>query len=243
MARHDGHDERGAGARRAPRPRQQGAEAEARAEGEGHRRRRPAQDRGQAVEDVLALRPLGPRRAGVRGLGEQDRDPRQIEQRGQPVGQGGIAQHRAAVGAGPPHRDERRDRPHAEEQPPVVGVGEQRERDREGGQPGAPALDEDDGEGRRHHRREQGDEGVHPRLLRVVGQEGIERRQHRGDPGGAVAEQGARAQPRGGHGQQREGDRQPVRLGLAAAEHAHPQLEQQVVQRRRSVLAQDAGDG
>ena len=123
-----------------------------------------------------------------------------------------------------------------------MGVGDQRQRDREDGQPRAPALDEGHDEGRRHDRREQGDEGVHPRLLRVVGQERVDRRQQRRDPGRAIAEEGAPAQPGGRHGEDREGDGERVRVGLAAAEDAHPQLEDQVVQRRRAVLAQDARD-
>ena len=134
---------------------------------------------GEAVEDALERRPLRPRRAGVPGLREQDRQPRQVEHRGEPVGEQRVAHHRAPVGAGVPDGHQRRHRPDGEEQPPVVGVGEQRQRHREDGQPRAPALDEGDDEGRRHDHREQGDERVHPRLLRVVGQERVDRRQQR----------------------------------------------------------------
>ena len=123
-----------------------------------------------------------------------------------------------------------------------MGVGDERQRHGEDGQPRAPALDEGHDEGRRHDRREQGDEGVHPRLLRVVGQERVDRGQQRRDPGRAVAEERAPPQPGGRDGEDREGDGERVRVGLAAAEDAHPQLEDQVVQRRRAVLAQDGGD-
>ena len=97
---------------------------------------------------------------------------------------------------------------------------------REDGQPRAPAA------GRRRATkvavatsREQGDERVHPRLLRVVGQERVERGQQRRDPGRALAEERARRPARrpGPSAARRPATARGCRAS-PLAEHAHPEL-------------------
>jgi hypothetical protein len=90
--------------------------------------------------------------------------------------------------------------------------------------------------------REQRDERVHPRLLRVVRQEGVRRGQGGGDPARARAEHAAAGPERRGQGEHGEDDGQRVGLHLAVADQLHPAVQEQVVQRRRAVEAQDAGD-
>ena len=149
-AAHDGHDERGAGPRRAPRPRQQRAEAEARAEGRSAiAGAAPPRTVVRPLRMSWPVGALGPRRAGVRRLGEQDRDPRQIEQRRSgrrprapsrsTARRSALARHSRA--RAPPTV------PAAEEQPPVVGVDRAaRARPRRRAASARRPLDEDDGE-------------------------------------------------------------------------------------------------
>ena len=133
-------------------------------------------------------------------------------------------------------------RPGHEEEAPVVRVEQQDEREREHGQVAAAAEREGVEEGGGRDEPEEDDEGVHPRLLRIDRQEGVEGREDRGDPPRARAEE-APAGPEGdGNRDERDDERERVRGALGRPEDVHPDVEQEVVERGRAVLLEDAGD-
>ena len=129
-----------------------------------------------------------------------------------------------------------------DEQPPVVREREEHGEDRERRQEPAVAQDERVDEARHRQEAQERRQRVHARLLRVVREERVQRRDDRRHPARPPPGQGATGPQRGGDRQQREGDRQAVRLALAVAEDRDPDVQQQVVQRRRAVQAQDRRD-
>ena len=122
-------------------------------------------------------------------------------------------------------------------------VDHERERRDECERPRAPAAEDTFDVRVRRNEREERLELVHARLLRVVGEERLERGEHRAEKRRrAVAEE--RTPGRVGERYAREPDheRQRVRRTLGVAERAHPEAEQHVVGGRRAVLAQQARD-
>ena len=235
----------GAGARVAPRQQRQDAAAGREEHGHlgdlpedpcGHRDERPERGR------------VRPRRARVCGLVERVRYPGRVEQDHAAVGQQpGVEQPPALGPAGAPQQHEPGDAGRrAEEERPVVGVEHRGEREGEpdrrpppgglgvGGESLQPA-------GRADHP-EQRDERVHAPLLRVLREERVAGGQHRRDPCGATAEQRPTGPERDRHAEQGEQHREAVHALLRVAREREPEVQQQVVQRRRAVLAQHARD-
>ena len=163
-------------------------------------------------------------------LEEERRQPREVEEQRRCAGDGGLAPVLA-------REEEGRDgEPGTEEERPVVRVQQEVERQHEQRQV-APATEHDTVRIRRgRDDREARRQRVHPRLLAVVGEEGVDRRQRCGDPAGGAPEERLR-RPVGERGAgDRRDERQRVRRALAVAEPADPHVEEQVVERRRTVL-------
>ena len=89
------------------------------------------------------------------------------------------------------------------------------------------------------HEREERLELVHARLLRVVGEERVERREQRAGEPGHAAEDRAPGEERGRDAGEPEAKRKGVRRGLAVSEQPHPDPEQHVVGGRRAVLTEE----
>jgi hypothetical protein len=168
-------------------------------------------------------------------VGER-RQPGRVEDGGDRCGERG----------GPPavtYRDNRHDgEREREEEPPVVRVEQSRERDAEQRQEPPPAEDDavdiraDDDE------RERRDQRVHPRLLGVVGEERIDCGEGGADPARQAPEERTPDPVRERDAREREVERERVRRALAVTEPADPNVQQQVVQRRRAVLTEQVRD-
>ena len=186
--------------------------------------------------------PVRPRGAGVGGLVEQRRHPGREEQRGPAEGEHAVAHQRATVRADGDEREPGQPRGQDEERAPRVRVQRQREEQPEGRHVGAPAQHEGAQEGAAHEHAQQEQERVHPRLVGVEADVGVERHQSGGDEAGPRAE-GRHRPPRRRHARDGEGGGERVRRARRRAEERHPDVQQQVVQRRRAVLAQHPRDG
>ena len=211
-----------------------------------------AEQLGRSRGERREARRPGPRRSGVRGLVEHVGQPGQVEQRREAVAQQPRERQPAPLG---PARERQQHEPrhacgHAEEQRPVVGVEHRRQADREadrrrlpdpspasayglvtgfasrgvGGEGLQPAGQAD--------QPEQRDQRVHPALLRVLRQPGVERREQGRDPGRAAAEQQSAGPVGDGDAEEAEDDREPVHRRLGAARELEPEVEQEVVERR-----------
>ncbi len=155
---------------------------------------------------------------------------------------GRAARRRAATSAKrpsrSPHDDGRGDRQSdAEEERPVVRVDHQREADHEQRRVRPPAAHDRLHVGEAHDEREERLELVHACLLRVVGQIGIQRGEQRAAQAGHAVECGAAEHVGERDAGDAEDEREGVGRALAVAEPRHPDPQQQVIERRRAVLA------
>ncbi len=217
-------------------------EARAARQQQRHRRRAAAEQALRDLDRRAEVRRVEPGRAGVLDLVEQRGHPRQVEQPDHAEADQRVAHEAAAVLGHVPARHERDDRARRHEQPPVVRVDEEAEEDDERGQVAAPAEGEHVQEGRRGEQREQQHERVHARLLRVVGEERVDRAEGGADQPGAPPEQApAGPQPARDREQGHE-HREPLRVGRAVAEDVDPDGQQHVVERRRAVHPEHARD-
>ena len=89
---------------------------------------------------------------------------------------------------------------------------------------------------------EQRHQRVHPRLLAVGSYERVERKEHGGKQPGPAAEQAPRHPGAGRDRQRSEQLGHSVGCRLRVAEPAHPDMQQQVIERRRAVVVQNVGD-
>ena len=159
-----------------------------------------------------------PRRPGVRGLIDEVREPGTEQDPGTDERRHGVSDDAAPVVGVQPDRDQREDGAGAEEHSPRVRVEHQRLAQGEHDQVLPPPVYERMDERGRGNESEQPHQLVHPRLLRVVRQPGVEREQHRGHQPGPAAEQApARPHPDRDR-QQSQQQRQRMRGGLARAE-------------------------
>ena len=129
--------------------------------------------------------------------------------------------------------DRRRDRePHAQEERPVVRVDHQGETDHQEGRERATAPHDRLEVGEADDEREERLELVHARLLRVVGQVWVQRREQRAAEPGHAIERDAPERIRKRNARDPEHQRQRMRRALAVAEPRHPDAQQEVVRRR-----------
>ena len=209
--------------------------------GAAHERQRDecsfaAQHGPRGEHEIMEGRHGRPRRARVLRLREQRRQPRRVEH--------GDAERHEPEQLQPLTREYggRDGETDADEQPPVVRVEHQSDGRHEQGGPAAAAAKHALDVRIRDHEREECLELVHARLLRVVGEERVERGEQRADEAGPPVEQRPCRRVRKRDARQPEEQRQRVRRALAVAEGANPEPEQHVVRRRRTVLAQQRGN-
>ncbi len=178
------------------------------------------------------------------GLVDEVGQPGQEQDAGAHVGHHRVAHEPAPLlrPAHPPDEVQRHDRAGAEEQSPCVRVQEQRFADREQDQVAPAPVDEPVDEGRRGEDAEQAHQLVHPRLIGVRAQERAEAEQDGGVHARAAAEQAPCGPHPGRDAQEPDHHIQPVRVGLTGAEQADPDVQEQVEERRRAVVAQDPRD-
>jgi hypothetical protein len=191
----------------------------------------------EQVEDTGRVRPG---RAGVLGLGDEHGHPRRVEER-----RGAKRDRAVAQGCLVPRQkpEERHQQAEEEVERPVVRVEQQREDDREHGHVSPPAQHERVRERRDGHEAEQRDQAVHARLGGVNRDELVERCERRTHPARPPPEERCAHPERHRDRREREEQRQRVRRYLAAAGDLHPEVQQQVVERRRAVLAEQPRDG
>jgi hypothetical protein len=154
----------------------------------------------------------------------------------------GVAHDAPAIVARQPDRDQRHHRSGGEEDAPRVRVEHQRLANREHDHVASSPVDEAVDERGCLDDPEQAHQLVHPGLLRVRRQERAERAQDRHVHAGAAIEQAPAGPQAGRDREQPEHERERVRGRLAGAEPPDPEVQQQVEERRRAVVAQDAGD-
>ncbi len=197
------------------------------------------------VDDGLERRLVGPRRTGLPGLIEQGGNPRQVEQPDQPEHDQPVANEVLPdLGSRRVHEHEPCDAAAREhEEAPVVRVRSERaENDGDRDQCTLPQRQNSRDRGR-SDQPDQHCERVHPRLLCVVGEERKRREHGRGGPSGRRTEQAAPCPPPGWDREQRAEHRERVHSCLAvAADQVHPEVQQQVVERRRPVLLEHGRD-
>ena len=183
-----------------------------------------------------------PRGAGVGGLVDEVRQPREEQQHRAAETHDRVADEPAAVVAAQPHRDQREDRPGGEEDPPAVGVEHRRQRQRE-----------QDQVARRRKTKPWMNAAVArspsspiSSYIRVSCAYWVRNGLNANSVAAMIpARRPNRLQPAQNADrdrQQPEEQRERVGGGLADAEQLDPEVQQDVEQRRRAVVAEDPGD-
>ena len=209
-----------------PRPRPAPAAARPRAAGRGRARRRrrapaaagPRSRTGRpGCPAAQRRRARGPRRRGVGGLEEQARDPRRVEQRDAAP----RAARRRGRRPGPPATATATPAPARRPgRAPSCARRAAARPQRRAATRGGAARGGTRARSSRTPARRARNQRVHPRLLRVVGQERAAGRADRGQRAGAAIEEARARPPRDRHRDEREHQRQRARGRLAGARDA-----------------------
>jgi hypothetical protein len=183
---------------------------------------------------------MRPRRASVCRLVDEVRDPGDEQDTGAHKRQHGVAHEAAPILRHKQHWDQRQHRADEEKDAPGVRVEHQRERGGEEHEVAPSPEQEAVQVSRGRNQPQQRHQLVHAGLFGVLGQPGVEGEHHRGEDADPTAEQAPTRPHSHGNRQQAEDQGEGVRGGLAGAERTHPEMQQQVVERRVAVVAQDA---
>ena len=179
-----------------------------------------------------------PRRARVPRLREQRRHPRRVEH--SDAGRRDPEQAQPLAGERRPWRRRARRRGTG---PSCGCTRAARSTTHEAARPRTPPAQDPFDVRPRDDERQERLELVHPRLLRVVGEERVERSEHRRRRAPAdVRTPRARRRTRAARRRAPKTSESVWVARLAVAEEAHPDPEQHVVERRRPVLAQEVRD-